>query len=145
MKKKETCTVGLPRIPLDLYTSSPVKRPLWNWLTFPPLIAKSKKARRIAARRAAKLASQGLTEEQHIPIHQQTIDLPFAASGLTEPHVVAAVGGLGKGDGVVIVGGEGGLEEVTFEQAQRARLEVRRQKRKQNRAAIKEKNFLGGL
>ncbi|KAF8432593.1 mitochondrial ribosomal protein L37-domain-containing protein [Terfezia claveryi] len=99
----------------------------------------------IAARRAAKLASQGLTEEQHIPIHQQTIDLPFAISGLSEPHAVAAVGGLGKGDGVVLIGGENGLAEVTFEQAQKARLEIRMEKRKQNRAAIKEKNFLGGL
>jgi len=32
-----------------------------------------------------------------------------------------------------------------MEQAQRARQEVRKQKRQQNRAAIKEKNFLGGL
>ncbi|KAF8428996.1 mitochondrial ribosomal protein L37-domain-containing protein [Tirmania nivea] len=109
------------------------------------LYSKSKKARRIAARRAAKLASQGLTEEQHIPIHQQTIDLPFATSGLSEPHAVAAIGGLGNGDGAVIVGGEDGLAEVTFEQAQRARQEIKRQKRKQNRAAIKEKNFLGRL
>lgn len=119
-----------------------VRRPLWDWLT---LIAKSKKARRIAARHAAKLASQGLTEEQHIPIHQQTIDLPFATSALSRPHAVAAVGGLGRGDGVVIVGGEDGLAEITIEQAKRARQEVRMQKRRQNRATIKEKNFLGGL
>lgn len=109
------------------------------------LTAKSKKARRIAARRAAKLASQGFSEEKPIPLHEQTIDLPFATTGLPKPHTVAAIGIEGSRDGTAIVGGEEGLSEITVEQAFNARATIRKLKREQNRAALKENNFLGGL
>ena len=84
--------------------------------------------------------------EEHIPIDKQTIDLPFATSSLPRPHTVSAIGGLGKdGSSTVTIGGEGGVSEVTVEQALLARKELRTQKRKGNRAGIKERNFLGGL
>ncbi|KAF8475965.1 mitochondrial ribosomal protein L37-domain-containing protein [Kalaharituber pfeilii] len=108
------------------------------------LYSKSKKERRLAAKRAAKLAALAGDAEQHVPINEQTIDLPFAISNPYEPHVVAAVGGIGKGP-TVTVGGEDGIQEITMEQALRARVEVRKLKRMKNRAAIKERNFLGGL
>lgn len=116
-------------------------------LTTPLLfVAKSQKERRIAARHAAKLAEQGASMEEKIPILEQTVDLPFVISGATKPHVVAAVGGIGNAEeSTVTIGGEHGIPEITIEQAMKARYEVKKEKRGRNRAAIKEKNFLGRL
>lgn len=68
--------------------------------------------------------------------------------GAVESHVVAAVGPLarGRGSASVVTIGEGGLlSEVTPDMAEAARLEVKKEKRRQNRAGIKERNYLGGL
>lgn len=108
--------------------------------------AKSQKERRIAAQHAAKLAEQGASTEKKIPILEQTVDLPFVISGATKHHVVSAVGGIGKGEeSTVTIGGEHGIFEITIEQAMKARYEVKKEKRERNRAAIKERNFLGRL
>lgn len=123
--------------------------------------AKSKKERKIAKKRAEKLAAQQSPDSEiRIPISEQTIDLPFTTS-LEYPfkRVVSAVGGVGmdlKSDlppgakmGVkamkptmVEIGGE---VQVSAEEALAARMEVRREMRRKSRAAIKEKNFLSTL
>ena len=139
----------------DLYCVIPSKRekivslnvftPFMLTVTF-LIAAKSQKERRIAARHAAKLAEQGASKEEKIPILEQTVDLPFVISGATKPHVVAAVGGIGKAEeSTITIGGEHGIPEITIEQAMKARYEVKKEKRGRNRAAIKEKNFLGRL
>lgn len=124
-------------------------------------IAKSKKERRIAKKRAEKLAAQKAQDpEIRIPIHEQTIDLPFTTSPAHPfKRVVAAVGGVGEnlksqlpsGVKVGVKGMRpsmveiGGDVQVSAEESVAARLEVRKEMRKKSRAAIKEKNFLSTL
>lgn len=123
--------------------------------------AKSKKERKIAKKRAEKLAAQQSPDSEiRIPISEQTIDLPFTTSP-EHPfkRVVSAVGGVGmnlKSDlpsgakvgakamkpTMVEIGGE---VQVSAEEALAARMEVRREMRRKSRAAIKEKNFLSTL
>ncbi|KAH8149710.1 uncharacterized protein LAJ45_06341 [Morchella importuna] len=121
------------------------------------LYSKSKKERKIAKKRAEKVAAlQSLNSEIRIPITEQTIDLPFTTSP-NHPftRVVAAVGGVGENipgakpglskamrPSTVEIGGE---VQVSAEEALAARLEVKREMRKKSRAAIKEKNFLSTL
>lgn len=127
--------------------------------TAPPpsnmLLAKSKKERKIAKKRAEKIATlQSLDSEIRIPISEQTIDLPFTTSNESPfTRVVSAVGGVGdsrsrsKGgmkmkSSTVEIGSE---VQVGADEAVAARLEVKREMRKKSRAAIKEKNFLSTL
>ncbi|KAA8894049.1 mitochondrial ribosomal protein L37-domain-containing protein [Sphaerosporella brunnea] len=125
------------------------------------LYSKSKKARQLAKKRAAKLAAMAaLNPEKKIPIHEQTIDLPFAT--VTNPaygpdvvapltRTVAATGSvvskLGKVKVVpstVAIGNEGDLQ-VTPDEAAKARMEVRKALRQKGRAMIKEANFLAQM
>ena len=81
------------------------------------IIAKSKKQRRVAAKRLRKeqLANPGLLEPK-VPIYEQTIDLPA---------------------------GDGSLESAV--DAAAAREELRKAMRVKRRAAIKENNFLKAM
>ncbi|KAI5857816.1 mitochondrial ribosomal protein L37-domain-containing protein [Tricharina praecox] len=130
------------------------------------LYSKSKKARSLAKKRAARMAAlEALDPEKKVPIHEQTIDLPFttimdplhggpaAPSPLT--RTVAAVGGvtarLGAGKTklkivptTVTIGGEGNFQ-VTGVEAAMARQEIKKALRKKGRANIKEGNFLAQM
>ncbi|KAI5809935.1 mitochondrial ribosomal protein L37-domain-containing protein [Peziza echinospora] len=105
--------------------------------------SKSKKERRMATKRAAKLALKLGAQEERIPVDEQTLDVPFAVSNPLTPHVISAVGGLSSEPTIVV--GADGLNEITFIQAEQARKEIKKEKRSKNRASIKERNFLGGL
>ncbi|KAF8533522.1 mitochondrial ribosomal protein L37-domain-containing protein [Trichophaea hybrida] len=133
------------------------------------LYSKSKKARSLAKKQAAKRAAlDALDPEKKVPINEQTIDLPFAtvsnadygpATRTPFSKVVAAVGGVGKNLGAdkstggtkvkvrpttVAIGSEGELQ-VTAEEAALARLELKKAMRKKGRAKIKEANFLAQM
>lgn len=110
-------------------------------------------------------ALEALDPEKKVPIHEQTIDLPFATimdpmyGGPTTPapitRTVAAVGGvtakLGLGKSklkvvptTVTIGSEGDAQ-VTVVEAAMARQEMRKALRKKGRAKIKEGNFLAQM
>lgn len=127
-----------------------------NHPPFPPLTAKSKKARQLAAKTARRLAKLGPTE-QPIPLDEQTLDLPYATTAPAAPapsarHLVSAAGPVRPADGSpeaqavnkVVEIGEG-AREVSPEEADRAREAVRRERRKKSRAGIKERNFLQAM
>jgi len=133
------------------------------------LYSKSKKARALAKKRASRLAAmEAMNPEKKVPIEEQTVDLPFATVGdptygpvAVSPikRTVAAIGGVGhnlpgeraktglKGRSkptTVEIGGEAEVQ-VTPEQAEQARKEVKKAMRKKGRAKIKEDNFLSQM
>lgn len=150
------CMLNLP-VPTRLAYSQPTDR---------KPAAKSKKARQLAKKRAAKVAAlEALDPEKKVPIHEQTIDLPFATvldpmhGGPTTPapitRTVAAVGGvtarLGTGKTklkvvptTVTIGGKGDVQ-VSVVEAATARQEIKKALRKKGRAKIKEGNFLAQM
>ncbi|KAI5796431.1 mitochondrial ribosomal protein L37-domain-containing protein [Geopyxis carbonaria] len=136
------------------------------------IYSKSKKARRIAKKRADKLAAlAGANPEKKVPIDEQTVDIPFTtvSDGRHGPsavapikRVVAAIGGVGHGLAsetpagakaglmgrkrpTTVEVGHGAEAQVTAELAAAARGEVKKAMRKKGRAKIKENNFLAQM
>lgn len=132
-------------------------------------LAKSKKSRTIAKKRAARLAAlAALDPEVKVPIEEQTIDLPFAtvsnaaygpATRAAITRTVAAVGGIGseitekvtgKGQKLSVKAttveiGRDAAVQVTTMDAANARIEVKKAMRKKGRSKIKEGNFLAQM
>jgi hypothetical protein len=110
------CSVP-PLLPSFLPSPLSLSSPTTSLLTSPPLTAKSKKQRRVAAKA---LRKQQLSNPEalapKIPLHEQTIDLP-------------------AGDGSL----EGAIE------AMEARDALIKSMRKNRRAKIKEANFLKAM
>lgn len=113
------------------------------------LTAKSKKSRRLAKKRAAKLALlEAANPDVKVPLAEQTLDLPFATHDGTRgsPYTksVSAVGPLAKvskGLSTVTIG-EGVGVSVSIEEAAEARKEVKKEMRGRSRKGIKSRNFL---
>ncbi|KAL7275111.1 hypothetical protein RUND412_001967 [Rhizina undulata] len=129
------------------------------------LYSKSKKARRIAAKRAAKVAAiDALDTEIRVPIDEQTLDLPFATTSSSTSSrsqirkVVSAVGPVASSVKTHAPAGRkgvsakkpttveiGGDVHVTYEEAQKARQTVKHERRRKGRAGIKEHNYLSSM
>lgn len=112
----------------------------------PPETAKSKKARREAAKRAAKALKLAGPTEPVIPLDEQTLDLPYVTKAQEVKRLVSVAGAIPgvSPTGAVAIGGEDG-HQVGFEEAEAARDNVKRVRRDKNRKAIKEKNFLTSM
>lgn len=110
--------------------------------------AKSKKARRIAKKRADKLALLAAKNpEVKVPIEEQTLDLPFVTGAGEFSRTVSAVGPLvQKADGktTVVVGGADGVVVSDLE-ARAGRDELKKALRKKGRKDIKEGNYLSQM
>jgi hypothetical protein len=110
---------------------------------------------------------EAMNPEKKVPIEEQTVDLPFATVGdpaygpTAMPPIkrtVAAIGGVGhnlpgerakaglkKNKPTTVEIGGGAEVQVTPEQAEQARKEVKKAMRKKGRAKIKEDNFLSQM
>ncbi len=120
-------------------------------------IAKSAKQRRLAKKRAAKLAAlEGANPVKKVPLHEQTVDLPYttnentavkrtvASVGLNLPPTMQGEKVAALKPAVVTIGGESDIH-VSPQEAAEARGHLKKELRKKARASIKEKNFLGQL
>lgn len=106
-------------------------------------IAKSRKARMLAAK-AARRAAKNEPTEAPVPIDEQTLDIPYATTGKEgEIKRVVSASGLDGKTGILEIGGD--AKQITPQEADEARMEIRKVRRDRNRKAIKEGNFLQSM